>query len=60
MPEPKLKPKHCWNCGQPVEDKKAEKAATIGVAFCCECGLELEKGECENNACRFFQLKPEC
>lgn len=47
--------KYCANCGLPVRDALATRAADPTVKFCGECGRKLPKSEkCGNEDCKYF------
>jgi hypothetical protein len=52
--------KHCTNCGQSVAGAQATDAANPATQFCCQCGLKLAEGKCQNTVCRFFGEIPIC
>ncbi|HTQ08027.1 MAG TPA: hypothetical protein VMI54_29440 [Polyangiaceae bacterium] len=44
-----------------AQDKTAEDTTKKDDDTCCECDRELDQnGKCTNNACKFFNQKPEC
>ncbi len=57
----KAKASFCWNCSQKVSAAIADASVTPGVAFCCNCGLQLDAGgKCRNKDCQFCGSIPNC
>lgn len=60
-PPAKVAAQFCQGCGQPVSGEIATRAATPGIVHCCNCGLQLDpQGHCQNNACQFYGVIPQC